>query len=403
MDGCAGRILCPHAGECGGCSCQQLAYEAQLFEKASLVKSLFTAWGGAIRPIIGCESPWWYRNKMEFSFSQDRAGKRFLGLFCSHRRQKVVDLHCCLLANEWYVMALQDIRLWWEASGLRAYRPATNEGSLLTVTMREGMTSQDRMVIFTVSGNPDFAVRRSHLNGLIELLQKYRPAEPGQLSIVLCIRQIAKKMPTHIYEMILYGPDHIREVLDVSIGPCRYQLEFYISPRAFFQPNTRQAMKIYSEALTMADLGPGQLVWDLYCGIGVFGMFASLKTGRAIGVELSSESAYDAKTNADRLGLKGFSIHCGDTPELVAQLKGEVGEGRPALIVDPPRAGLLGGTIEEIDSLGAQTLVYVSCNPLTQARDVAGLVARGWAVSAIQPIDQFPHTAHLENIVVCSK
>ena len=404
------RILprCPHVGECGGCVWQHMTYEHQLESKQEWIDHLFSPLAvpnGVVRPIIGCDVPWQYRNKMEFSFSQDLAGTRFLGLYHSQWRRCVFDLKVCYLTGEWMAPALHAIKAWWEGTTLSAYKPSSNTGSLICVTMRQSATLDDRMVILTVSGNPDYALKQHHLDEFVAVVKGAATPPSGTLSIVLRIRQIAKKMPTQLYEMILSGPDHIREALEVETHKgTKRTLELHISPQAFFQPNTRQAMKIYSQALQMADLQPHDVVYDLYCGIGVFGMFAASAVRTSVGVELSRDSAYDAKTNAARLNLSNFSIQCGDVADIVAKMKKEGSYDRPTtVIVDPPRAGLMPDAIDEIVSLDPKTIVYVSCNPETQVKDAQELVQRGWKIAALQPVDQFPHTFHVENILLLKK
>jgi 23S rRNA (uracil1939-C5)-methyltransferase len=339
---------------------------------------------------------------MEFTFSQDLDGNYFLGLFQCQRRRRVLDLEVCYLTGEWMSTTLHAIRVWWKASGLTAYRPSANTGTLLCVTMKESATVGDRMIILTVSGNPEFAPKKHHLEAFVAAMQEVASPAKGSLSVVLRIRQIAKKMPTQIYEMILYGADHIREMVEVEIKPgTKRTLELHISPQAFFQPNTAQAMKIYSQALQMAHICSDQVVFDLYCGIGVFGMFSALEARAAVGVEISRDSSYDAKTNADRLGIPNFSIQCGDVASVVASMKKEGTFERPStVIVDPPRSGLMSSAIEEIVSLQPQTIVYVSCNPESQVNDAKVFIQKGWTVVAVQPIDQFPHTFHVENIML---
>jgi 23S rRNA (uracil1939-C5)-methyltransferase len=399
---------CPHVGSCGGCVWQHIAYDHQLTIKQQWIETLFAPLcpsSDLFQPIICCADPWRYRNKMEFSFSQDLEGNRFLGLFQCDRRRKVLDLQVCYLTDEWMIQTLHAIKEWWKASSVLAYRPTSDSGSLICVTMRQSTTLDDRMVILTVSGNPDYALKKHLLEEFAEQVKNVATPPIGSLSIVLRIRQIAKKMPTQLYEMILFGPDHIRECLEVETKEgVRRSLELHISPQAFFQPNTRQAMKIYSRALQMAYLQPQDIVFDLYCGIGAFGMFSALEVESAIGVELSRDSAYDAKTNAARLGLSNFTIHQGDVATVVAAMKKEGVFKKPTtVIVDPPRAGLMGQAIEEIISLEPSTIVYVSCNPETQATDAQELIRRGWSIRSVQPVDQFPHTSHVENILLLKR
>ena len=395
---------CPHVGECGGCVWQHIDYPYQLQHKQAQLEKLFSpilSGTGTFHPIIGASSPWRYRNKMEFSFAQDRNGKRFVGLFSCRHRGEVFDLTACLLTGEWMAEAVRAIKEWWLQSGLDAYYLYTDRGSLQTVAMRESATTGDRMVLLTVSGNPAYALRKEQLTSFVEALQRSAAPAQGTLSIVLRIKQIAKGRPTQFYEMMLHGPDHIREVLTIEpiIGK-RHTLEVHVGPQSFFQPNTIQAMTIYSRALQLARLSNDHVVADLYCGIGIFGMAASLEARQAIGVELSRESAYDAKTNASRLGLERFSILCGDVADVIRQQN----FAKPStVIVDPPRPGLTPQALSTIVSLEPDTIIYVSCNPETQLRDAKLFVEKGWKADAVQPVDQFPHTVHVENILRLSR
>ena len=394
---------CPHFMVCGGCVWQHLKYDHQLQIKQQWIEELFSPlcqYKSLIHSIIGSPKVWHYRNKMEFSFSQDKEGHKFLGLY--KYRSRVVDVLSCPISNPWMAETLLSIRQWWKKSPLLAYFPKNNSGTLQTVTFREGMTTGDRMVILTLSGNPAFAPKKEHLDLFIEAVKKTAEPSIGHLSIVVRIKQIAKSRPTQFYEMVLFGPDYFRERL--TITPVKKELEFQISPQSFFQPNTEQALTIYSQVLEMANITPDDTVWDLYCGIGIFGMFSALLAQSSVGIEISRDSAYDATTNAKRLGLANFSIHCGDTATAISSMKKEGSFTKPTtIIVDPPRAGLSEKAIREIETLDAQKLLYVSCNPRSQKRDVTLLLQQGWSILAIVPIDQFPHTPHLENIIHLEK
>lgn len=395
------RVLpqCAHFGLCGGCTWQHVMYEQQLRHKQQRILTLFPDCERFVKPIIGADPCYGYRNKMEFTFSEDRKNTQFFGLHGTYRNNRVFNLTMCPLTHPWMGQCVCAVRKWWKESSLPAYYPRSNEGTLQTLILREGMTSGDRMVMLTVSGNPDFAPKRHHLDGFVEILQREFMPPTGTLSVVLRIRQIAKGSPTQFYEMILAGPDFIREelVVEPRVGH-EERLLFHISPQAFFQPNTLQAMKVYSAALQLADLQQNDVVWDLYCGIGTFGMLASSSVSEAIGIELSRESAYDAKTNSQRLQIPNFRILEGD---VAARIVDTSTLPHPSVvIVDPPRAGLSPHCCESIHATAPRRLVYVSCNPESQARDVAWFVQRGWAIEALQAVDQFPQTYHVENIVL---
>lgn len=391
---------CPYVGLCGGCVWQHVSYDQQLVEKQKKVEALFSPLCPhvSVSPILASHQSWHYRNKMEFSFSQAKDGKRFLGLYGMGSR-RVVDIASCAIAPQWMSEALAEVRRWWAFTQLSAYHQSRDEGTLLTVTFREAPSTQDRMVILTVSGVPAFAPKREHLDTFVECIRRSATSEKGDLSVVLRIRQIAKGRPTQLYEMILFGQDHMREQITIFTAETQKKLEFHISPQTFFQPNTLQSTRIYSHALTAANLLAEDRVADLYCGLGIFGMFSALLCASSFGIELSRDAAYDAKVNAQRLGMANFTIHCGD----VAQLSLEQKERPSVVIVDPPRSGLLSNGIAAVCFLNPARIVYVSCQPKTQASDVKTFQERGWCVQSIQPIDQFPHTTHVENIVLLQK
>jgi 23S rRNA (uracil1939-C5)-methyltransferase len=201
----------------------------------------------------------------------------------------------------------------------------------------------------------------------------------------------------------LYGPDHIREILLIKTDPAEepVPMKFNISPSAFFQPNTRQAEKLYSIALKMAIIPKHTVVYDLYCGTGTLGICAARRARQVVGVELSPESAHDARHNASENGLENVEILTGAVHEKLEEIRAQERFPPPDLVmVDPPRAGLDAAALKHIIQLRPPKILYISCNPATQAENVADFVAAGYRLQAMQPIDQFPHTAHIENIVV---
>ncbi|MDB6082060.1 MAG: rumA1 [Chlamydiia bacterium] len=379
---------CIHFGSCGGCTSQNIAYESQLALKEQNVRDIFGEQGD-FYPIMPSNSVWNYRNKMEYSFSETSKGEKFLGLIIAKTRGHVFNLEECHLVDPWLVDVLTAVRAWWLSTTLKAYWHGKNAGSLRTLTVRHGMTTGDRMVILTVSGNPEYAIKQHDLDTFVAAVKEAAVCE--HLSIVLRIQQIAKGVPTQFYEMILFGPDYIREKIA--------GLEFHVSPKAFFQPNTFTAEKLYERALQLAGITEKSIVYDLYCGIGIFGMCAAKKAKEVIGIELSPDSAYDAKTNSQRLGIKNFTIYEGDVAKVLAEKK-ELLPHPDVVIVDPPRPGLDGKALALVASLQARTIVYVSCNPLTQVDNCKALAEHGYKICYIQPVDQFPHTPHIENIVI---
>jgi 23S rRNA (uracil1939-C5)-methyltransferase len=249
--------------------------------------------------------------------------------------------------------------------------------------LREGKRTQDRMVMLTVSGNPEYALKRTQINSLVDAVKG------DNVSVFLRIQQTQKGSPTQFYEMHLHGPDHIREELNA--------LSFKISPTSFFQPNTCAAEKLYARALELCTLHPDQLVFDLYCGTATLGMICARQVKKVIGIELNPHAVFDAKSNMEHNQIKNMEIHCGDVGKLLKERQWE----RPDLVIlDPPRAGLDAVAIAHVIALNPKQILYVSCNPATQAENIKKFIESGYLLKEIQPVDQFPHTMHIENIAL---
>lgn len=383
---------CAHARTCGGCCWQQMTYSAQLKQKEERVRKAFNRQPD---PIIPCDTPFGYRNKMEFTFSENRGGQRYLGLMIAQAEPYVFNLTECHLTSPWFAKVLSSVRTWWETSSLKAYFPPADTGSLRYLTLREAIRTGQKMAILNVSGNPDFALTRPQLDGYTAAV---RSMIAEDISIFLRIHQTKKGRPTNFYEMHLSGPDHIIEELHLEQGP----LTFKISPISFFQPNTLAAEKLYNAALSMLPQCP--TVYDLYCGTGTLGMAAARHAKQVIGIELSPESIIDAEANLLRNGISNMTLHQGDVGKVITHLMGQPHFVRPdAVIVDPPRAGLDSLALHHLKNLLPKTIVYISCNPLTQAENVAELQKAGYQLNRLQPLDQFPHTYHIENIALLER
>lgn len=395
---------CIHFGSCGGCRSQQITYEEQLQQKELFIQKCFAPYLNdriTVHPIIPCLPPWEYRNKMEFSFSSDLAQNRYLGLVLYAGKGRVFNMQECHLVHPWFVEGLKAVRSWWEESGLNAYHPRKNTGSLRTLIMREGCSTGDRLVMLTVSGNPDFALNHKQLTDFKTCLQKSIEGPDHKLSVFLRLQQINKGVPTNFYEMLIHGPDHIREVLhiqDQAEQPAHH-FNFRVSPSAFFQPNTKQAEQLYSKALQLIQIPDNSLVYDLYCGTGTLGICVAKRAKEVIGIELSPESVVDARENIKLNGLSNIQILEGDVGTVLAQLKGKP----DVVMVDPPRAGLDRKAVQYLLEIRAPKLLYISCNPATQAANIGDLIAGGYRLEAIQPVDQFPQTRHVENIAILTR
>lgn len=393
---------CVHVPSCGGCTWQQMDYAAQLEEKQRRVQEIFSPLltpSVSLLPILGCQDPWRYRNKMEFSFSQNKAGEKFLGLIIAGSRGHVLNLTHCHLVSEWMIAVLKSVRHFWEESGLSAYR-MNNTGTLRTLILREGKQTGDKLVMLTVSGNPDYPIRGEQIKSFVEAVKAVVPeVQWPQLSIFLRVQQLQKGSPTQFFEMHLFGPDHLVEKLSLPLEPP-VTLAFKISPTSFFQPNTLQAEILYWAALKMVSF-PKKHVLDLYAGTATLGMAMAALADHVTAIEINPHACLDAESNRELNQLHNLDIVCGDVGQKLQELRQRSDFTPPDLIVvDPPRAGLDGAALSHLKALQSKEILYVSCNPKTQAANVQELLGAGYQLIKIQPVDQFPHTPHIENIVL---
>jgi 23S rRNA (uracil1939-C5)-methyltransferase len=394
-------LKCKHALVCGGCSLQQMDYTEQLNWKELEIRKLFgEVSSNVFRPIIGASFIWHYRNKMEFSFSQDKEGNRYLGLMKVGARGRVETINECQIAPAWCNQVLVEVLSWWEQSSLAAYHPYADTGTLRTLTLREGERSEEKMAILTVSGRAEFAIGQKDLNLFVEAIKRIFGEE--KLSVFLRIHQAIAGQPTQFYEMQLFGKDHIEEKLTIAVGDYTKDYSFKISPTAFFQPNTKQAEQIYAQALGLAGLHKRKRVFDLYAGTATLGMIFAPFAEKVLSVEINPYAVFDAQSNKEINSIDNLEIIQGDVAEVLkTQLQKDPSLALPDLIlVDPPRVGLGTKALEILLELKAKEILYISCAPSSQAQDCKRLQEAGYEILAIQPIDQFPHTVHVENIIL---
>ncbi len=395
---------CIHAGSCGGCSLQQMSYDKQLSYKENLIKELFASiFTGAVLPIIGCKDIWNYRNKMEYTFSQDKEGSKFLGLIIAGSKGRVESLAECHLCPLWFIDVLKAVRNWWDQSSLLAYNGYRDTGSLRTLTLREGRSTGQKMAILTVSGVPEFGLKKADIGSFALEVKKALPdCLEGDLSIFLRVQQSIAGQVTQFYEMQLAGPAHILEEIEISLDSFIKKYRFKISPTAFFQPNTAQAEKIYSKALSMVEEKKRKRVLDLYAGTATLGMIFASFAEKVISIEINPYAVFDAEMNKEINAVENLQIYKGDVAQVLKALRSQDSSWeRPDLVlVDPPRTGLSFEALSLIVELKPEEILYISCSPSTQARDCILFKEAGYEIVKIQPIDQFPHTIHVENIAL---
>lgn len=395
---------CIHATLCGGCSWQQVSYPRQVSEKQKLVEKLFStvSENSIIHSILQCDPPWHYRNKMEYTFSQNKAGEKFLGLIMTGGKGRVFSLTECHLTDPWFHSSVAAVRSFWENSSLRAYHMTSNEGSLRTLTLRRGSRTGHKLAFLTVSGHPEFSLKKSDLEGFVKALHSVVPEEErSTFSIFLRVQQILKGSATQFYEMHLAGPDHLSEELHIKqLGKV---FKFKISPTAFFQPNTLQAEKLYGRALEMAGEGIIDHVLDLYAGTSTLGILFSYKAKKVTSIEINPHAVFDAEVNKEWNQIVNLQVNQGDVADVLATLKQDPTFNPQLVVVDPPRSGLDAKALAHLVGISPEKILYISCNPATQAENVKELIAHGYHLTSIQPVDQFPHTIHVENICLLER
>lgn len=383
---------CRHVPHCGGCLWQQMSYPAQLRTKQELVQNIFA--GFSVQPIIACQNPWNYRNKMEFSFSQTAEKKSFLGLVLAGGNRRVLNIEECHLTSPWAIAALQEVRKWWMASSLAAYHHYRDSGHLRTLTIREAKRGKGKLVMLTVSGNPEYQITSKQIADFVEAIKQITP-DREYLSIFLRVQQLLKGLPTQFYEMHLFGPDHFIEEMQIN----GRKLLCKISPTSFFQPNTIQAEILYSTALGMLKNLPQARVFDLYCGTATISLALALHAREVVGIEINPHAVMDAQCNKVLNQIDNLTVHCGDVATILERLRADCNFQHPDIVVvDPPRAGLDQKAVSQILSLRPDQILYLSCYPPTQAENIQALLQEGYSLEVLQPIDQFPHTPHVENI-----
>lgn len=390
---------------CGGCSLQGLTYAAQLSAKRDwvadqLAHAGFT--GLEIPPPLACEPPWEHRNKMEYSFG-DADGRLGLGLHPPARRYEVVDLQRCHLQSEAASALVIRVADWARSFGLAAHSDIRGDGWLRTLAVREGKRTGERLVELTTSDHAQVVCATAELPAdevvaaFAKMIEDFQP-EVAVHSLYWSSRRAQRGEPTRLSTRPLHGRPTLTEALSLPDGRT---LRFAIHPRAFFQPNTRQAEVLYGEvmaAVAAEDQLPGGRILDLYCGTGTIGLCLSPLADEVVGIELQPDAVRDAGRNAIANGIDNARFLCGDVGAVLAR-EGLADAGSAEVaVVDPPRCGLSPAALALVAGIGVRRLIYVSCNPTALARDAALLRQRGYRLSAAQPVDMFPHAWHVETV-----
>ncbi|HZE85454.1 MAG TPA: 23S rRNA (uracil(1939)-C(5))-methyltransferase RlmD [Puia sp.] len=390
--------FCSHFGVCGGCRWQMLPYEKQLLYKQQQVEDNLQRIGKVslppVMPILGAPDSIHYRNKMEYTFSNRRfllpselndpaitsdqnvAGFHAKGIF-----DKVVDIDTCYLQEEPTNLLRHAVKDFGIANQATFYDIKLHQGWLRTMQIR--ICTGGEVMVNIVFGEEKEELRKRLLDSI---LQKF----PSLTTLLYTINTKWNDSLNDLSPQVYHGKGYVIEKME--------DFQFKIGPKSFFQTNTRQGERLYKIARDFAELSGKETVYDLYCGTGSIGIFVSRLAAKVIGVEVIPEAIEDARENAAMNGIGHASFSAGDVTAICND-DFFATHGRPdTIITDPPRAGMHEKLIKKILEMEAPTVVYVSCNPATQARDLNLLDAR-YAVTKIQPVDMFPHTHHIENVV----
>lgn len=361
-----------------------LSYPEQLkFKQAKVVKLLGSF--HRVNEIIGMDNPFHYRNKVQAAFGRTRGGEIISGVYQSSTHN-IVKTEKCLIEDKKADEIILTIRKLVKDFKLTVYDERKGNGFLRHVLVKRGFATNEIMVVL-VTGTGVFPSKNNFIKALLNV-------HPEITTIIQNINNKFTSMVLGEKETILYGKGYIEDVL------CG--CTFRISPKSFYQINPIQTEILYGKAIDFAGLSGKEKIIDAYCGIGTIGIVASKNAGEVIGCELNPDAIKDAKINAKINEIQNIKFVCADAGEFMLGMK-EQGEKCDVLFMDPPRAGSDKKFLSCAVALSPEKIVYISCNPETQQRDLYYLIKNGYKVKKIQPVDMFPYTAHVETVVLLSK
>lgn len=405
---------CPHAAVrcdkdtgCGGCTFRDCSYATQCQIKQGILERVLKAQGieTPVQPILPCETQQYYRNKMELSFGPDGAGELGVGLHPSGYRYEVITMkHCDMLCPELPELA-QKATAWAHALGVRYYKFRENEGFLRLLTVREGKRTGALMVILTTSAEDPVVIGDGQTMSARALVEDFAENVLKKLS-----RQVdtfywtaivtQKGHQTRFEDTLVFGVPVLHEKM--LMPDEAHALHYEVLPRAFFQPNTIQAERLYQVVLNQAApyMDADTPMLDLYCGTGTIALSFARHGHRAIAIDIEKQAIENARENARKNGLEdSIEFYAGDTADILKELlDNHANFSDFLLVVDPPRRGLLPPAYRQIMRMKQNTIIYVSCNPESLAADLRKFEQDGYEIKSIQPVDMLPQTAHLETV-----
>ncbi|MBH0231512.1 23S rRNA (uracil(1939)-C(5))-methyltransferase RlmD [Halobacillus sp. KCTC 3957] len=370
---------CPYYYECGGCQLQHMSNNAQAGFKQKTIDSLMKPFRKP-NPILMMDHPYDYRNKSHTTFGTNQQRQVIGGLYAQNTHE-IIPIDRCLIQDPKADEIVETIKDYMRNSKMQPYNEDTGRGFLRHVLIKVGKVSGEIMVVLVAAS--------SEFKGKNKFVKTVRAAHPEITTMLLNVNKRDTSVVLGDQEKVLFGKGTITDTL------CG--LKFEISAKSFYQINPSQTEKLYGKAIEMAELTGKETVIDAYCGIGTIGLVASKEAGKVIGVELNKDAVKDAIRNSKRNGVKNARFYKGDAGEFMVEMAAR-GERAEVVIMDPPRSGSDEAFLSSVAKLKPARVVYVSCNPDTQARDLKYLVKHGYKVEEIQPVDMFPQTYHVESV-----
>ena len=390
--------FCEHFGVCGGCKWQNLPYEEQLRFKTAQVRDQLTRIGKLelpeIAPCLGSAATRFYRNKLEFTFADRRWLTReevesgaaldaapAVGFHIPNMFDKVLDIRTCWLQPDPSNAIRLETKRFCLEHGYTFHNARAHTGLMRNLIVRTASTGE--VMVIVVFGAED-------LPRITALLDHLAERFPQITSLFYVVNTKLNDSVGDLDAVCYRGKDHIIEQME--------GLRFKVGPKSFYQTNSAQAYELYKVARQFADLHPGETLYDLYTGTGTIANFCAARCGRVVGIEYVPEAIADAKVNSELNGIRNTTFYAGDMKAVLDDAFVAANGHPDVIILDPPRAGVDEPVIDVILRAAPERIVYVSCNPATQARDLA-LMDGAYRVEAVQPVDMFPHTHHVENVV----
>ena len=375
---------CSVSKKCGSCQYQGVPYKEQLAAKQKRMKKLLGKFAN-VKPIIGMDDPFYYRNKVHAVFDRDKKGNIICGTY-EAKTHKVVPIEECMIEDRISQEIIRTIRDMLKSFRIKTYDEDTGYGLLRHVLVRRGFSTDEIMVVLVI-GSPIFPSKNNFVKAL-------RKKYPQITTVVLNVNDKKTSMVLGERDIVIYGKGYIRDTL------CG--CTFRISPQSFYQVNPVQTEILYKTAIEYAGLGRKETVIDAYCGIGTIGLVAAKRAKNVIGVELNPDAVRDARINARENKITNARFYQGDAGEFMENMA-ENGEHADVVFMDPPRIGSDKKFMSSVIKLNPSRIVYISCGPETLARDLEYLTKHGYDVRKIQPVDMFSFTDHCENICLLTK